>query len=411
MDSAQLLVRAGHMMRNLQGVDMLVDRATLEPLLNATAANVSLPSTAELDALMDSLGQLLIFSPHSLTVMQYFRPLLLDLAARALLPSRSDPRHRRMSDAVAEQAWAAIARLLPSAPQLKPVAQQFLFMAPSPFDAAVAVPSSDPSRLRAALLVTHRLTCGGDAHGGFDTRGVAAAGALWNWASLWRCVATLGSADSVCALAMSLVLQRLCDLDEGAAGYTTDAFLRCATREECGSGIGEAAAASGTASAERWKAEWDFLRAKAEALAADQGPSDIGDLDGNTGAHPTMDTRYEEFTATTTGSSTVGLPLHPMVCNVCGVLLLRHSPLARVSTASTKLVNSSETAIVGGVVLVPSAWSNLRALAELVAPSAGDNRPVLLCGPPGSGKTSALRALVSDELALFDYDTTHRLWQ
>jgi len=379
-------------MHNLQGMDMVVDRATLEPLLHATATNVTLPSTAELDALMDSLGQLLIFSPHSLRVMHYFRPLLLDLAARALLPSHSDPRRTRMPDAVAEQAWAAISRLLPSAPQLMPVAQQFLFAAPSPFDAAVGIPSSDPSRLRAALLVTHRLICGGEVHGGFDTRGVAAAGALWNWAPLWRCVASNESKDSVCAVAMSLVLQRLCDLDERAVGYTIDAFLRHATRE---GGVLD------TVSAQRWRAEWEFLRIKAEALASDQSPSSIGDLAGTTGTHPDITAASEDLTVAPTAGSSASLPLHPMVCNVCGVLLLRHSPHLRVpSTASTKSVDSSDTPIVGGVVLVPSARSNLRALAELVAPGAGEDRPVLLCGPPGSGKTSALRALVSDMLLL-----------
>jgi MoxR-like ATPase len=83
------------------------------------------------------------------------------------------------------------------------------------------------------------------------------------------------------------------------------------------------------------------------------------------------------------------------------MLLLRRTPLSPAAAAiAMAAAAASGVAIVGGVVLVPSARGNLRALAEVAAPGSGDNRPVLLCGPPGSGKTSALRALVRFSLGV-----------
>jgi MoxR-like ATPase len=53
--------------------------------------------------------------------------------------------------------------------------------------------------------------------------------------------------------------------------------------------------------------------------------------------------------------------------------------------------------MLGGLVLVPTAARNLGTLASLTAMESASGgsggRPILLCAPPGSGKTSTLRAL------------------
>jgi MoxR-like ATPase len=128
-----------------------------------------------------------------------------------------------------------------------------------------------------------------------------------------------------------------------------------------------------------------------------------------------------------TGPMSQTLPLHPSVCDVCGVLLLRRESSTTTDPTSTEVDNESRLSgemslhddddddehgrtqrlktLRGSVVLVPSAQRNLKALASLVAiegvassteavgGGGGGGRPILLCGPPGSAKTSTIRAL------------------
>jgi hypothetical protein len=244
---------------------------------------------------LDSLAELLFFSPHAATsaaIAHHFRPLLLDLSARVLLPAaaavhgggsvgggagggvssssssnnnnssssssnrgrkrRRTVRSGRLTDDEAEQVWAAVARLLPSAPGILPLVNHFILRSPSPFDAlanntggsvgpnrsrsrgsAAERPAAAPAagatagkknnksdlaeeekqphdqsstnnqsqvvhgddsrrrrlaQLSACVATTERLVAGGGGNGVLDGHGVAAAASLWNWGALWRAV-------------------------------------------------------------------------------------------------------------------------------------------------------------------------------------------------------------------------------
>jgi midasin (ATPase involved in ribosome maturation) len=111
------------------------------------------------------------------------------------------------------------------------------------------------------------------------------------------------------------------------------------------------------------------------------------------------------------------LPVHPSVCDIAGTLLLKQNIMKHAALAPSKLEKvltvvpnsprmnnnkrqakqSKEVAlsydILGGLVMVPSARRNLSKLAKLVAN--GGNKPILLVGAPGSGKSLTFHALAS----------------
>jgi hypothetical protein len=116
------------------------------------------------------------------------------------------------------------------------------------------------------------------------------------------------------------------------------------------------------------------------------------------------------------------LPVHPSVCDIAGTLLLKQnimkhaalvapsSKLEKVLTVvvpnsprmnnnnkqhkkQSKEVDTLTYDILGGLVMVPSARRNLSKLAKLVAN--GGNKPILLVGAPGSGKSLTFHALAS----------------
>lgn len=364
----------------------------------------SSPRLDELNDLLDGVAMMLHQPEFTLLIMKHFRPLLIDLVARSLLPfikadniDMADGGRTRLSQLQCEKVWESISLLLPSSPQILPIVQCFLLNYSSPFDGIMSMMSGDDenssphnkNRLKKCVQTCEMLVC----HI-LDAPSVDSAAALWNWGGLWRVICSTmkedneSTSENVVVISMSNIFQRIYGLDDASA---------LAMRKQLIRDPKNAVSQLGRSEANWWH----------ESRATSLGLTHSTPLPSNKISDTMNDADNSDKDDDDDGC--LNLPVHPAVCNIAGTLLLKQDILnspGRAQTQYSQLANqpaqkqirhqtkgATTFDILGGLVLVPSARRNLSKLAKLVAN--GGNKPVLLVGAPGAGKSLTFHAIAS----------------
>jgi len=358
----KLILAANHILTDLPTLTSQDGR--INSLIHLTPSALTGDIT---DSFLDALSDYIILPDHALIIARHARPVLLEVMARAT--------SKQYNTTGLESRTLAFARIVTVYPRTLPVVIKYLSSTPDVFSNVTTLTSSTNTNNTDSMLRLRQLA---EAVRRLLQANHAIFSILWNWAPIYSLIDTSDPSTrhhARCAIALR---------------------SKCTEKEQmkfCDEKMAMNATASNDINQEeRIVLEKTYPYVTQDALETVEEEEEDGDVAMNSNV---------QVLPMFSNCILPDAPLHSSLLNVCGIVLRRsehrsasnstttlgNGASSSSSSSSTTTSSSSIQQLHDTLIETSTSMKNMAAFARAMC---GED-PILLDGPPGSGKTSMLR--------------------